>query len=280
MRFHQSPITYVMEVELKVNDLQKMRDFYTNIVGFSILEASETRVVLTADGKTGLLVLEQLPVLSSRQTAGLYHVAFLLPKRRDLANFTRHLVKHDIHFGGGDHLVSEALYFNDVEGNGIEIYADRDPEGWRWQDREVAMATYPVDFDDLLKEAVDTFTQLPKATVIGHLHLQVNDLDANERFYHEGLGFDIVSRYGNQALFMSDGGYHHHVAMNTWQRGSLPTPTKDDHGIKSFSLNVDKKHRNQIVQRLQALGCVVNHSNGTMVVDDPTGIKVYLRDIA
>jgi catechol 2,3-dioxygenase len=281
MRFHQSPIKYVTEVVLKVNDLQKMRNFYMNIIGFSILEASETRVMLTADGKTGLLVLEQLPVVSSpRSTAGLYHVAFLLPQRRDLANFTHHLVQHNIQFGAGDHLVSEALYLNDVEGNGIEIYADRDPDGWRWQDREVAMATYPVDFDDLLKEAVETFTHLPKATVIGHLHLQVNDLDANERFYHEGLGFDIVSRYGHQALFMSDGGYHHHVAMNTWQSGSLLTPTKDDHGIKSYSLNVDKKHHDQLKQRLQALGYVVHQSNGTMVVDDPTGIKVYLRDVA
>ena len=116
--------------------------------------------------------------------------------------------------------------------------------------------------------------------MIGHLHLQVNDLDANERFYHEGLGFDIVSRYGHQALFMSDGGYHHHVAMNTWQSGSLLTPTKDDHGIKSYSLNVDKKHHDQLKQRLQALGYVVHQSNGTMVVDDPTGIKVYLRDVA
>ena len=133
MNFHQDPIKHIKQVVLKVNDLESMSQFYKDIFGFQVIKVNDKHIELGANKQESILILEQLdqPDESQALRIGLYHVAYLLPSRADLASFTYHLIKHKIQFGAGDHHVSEALYFNDIEGNGIEVYADRDYKGWQ-----------------------------------------------------------------------------------------------------------------------------------------------------
>src|SRR5690606_31295268 len=149
---------------------------------------------LTADGKTNILSLEQPSDVIPKQgrTTGLYHFALLLPEKKDLANIVVHLVENGIRFGSSDHLVSEALYLHDPDGNEIEIYIDRAPSDWSWSGEEVAMAVDPLDFERLLKNREDTWKGLPEETVMGHIHLHVSELVKTEEFYVKGLGFDVV----------------------------------------------------------------------------------------
>jgi catechol 2,3-dioxygenase len=119
--------------------------------------------------------------------------------------------------GASDHLVSEAIYLNDPDGNGIEIYADRAREEWPWQDGEIAMKTLRLDLQELLQEAGDTrWDGAPDGTVIGHVHLRVGDPAEAEKWWRETLGFDTMAHYGASAVFLASGGYHHHVGANAW----------------------------------------------------------------
>ncbi len=280
MNFHQDPIKHIKQVVLKVNDLESMSQFYKDIFGFQVIKVNDKHIELGANKQESILILEQLdqPDESQALRIGLYHVAYLLPSRADLASFTYHLIKHNIQFGAGDHHVSEALYFNDIEGNGIEVYADRDYKGWQWHANQVSMTTEAVDFDDLLQVAQKPFTQAPAGTLIGHVHLQVSDLEANEAFYHQGLGFDIVHRYGDHALFLSDEGYHHHVAMNTWGGGRLVKPTTTSRGLKTMSLSIsDEAERTQILRQLQALGYQPQADKDHLSIVDPNGIIIKIE---
>jgi len=206
MKFHQPPHIYTREVILKVTDLDKLTRFYTEIIGFTVLEKGDNRVVLTADGKNPLLVLEQPEHILPKEPrrTGLYHFALLLPTRADLGKAIKHFSKHQIPLGASDHLVSEALYLSDPDGNGIEIYRDRDPETWKWQNDFVAMSTDPLDARAIVEESgSEEWKGLPEGTLMGHVHLHVASLPETQAFY-EALGFNVVTHYP-QALFMSTG---------------------------------------------------------------------------
>lgn len=280
MVFHKPPTTFIEKVILKVADLQKMTRYYEEVIGFILLEKQENAVSLTADGKTTLLELKQLEHVESKasQTAGLYHFALLLPARTDLANIVRHFIDGDIRFGAGDHLVSEALYLSDPEGNGIEIYVDRPSVDWNWQDDEVQMTTEQVDFENLLTESPGKGWQgLPAQTVMGHLHLQVSEIVVNERFYMEGIGFQLANRYGNQALFVSDNKYHHHLAFNTWAGIGIPNATNHMTGIEAYTIIFpDEAARKKTIEQLQALSITVEKVDDTYFTHDPSNIRVEL----
>ena len=164
----------------------------------------------------------------------------LLPDRRDLARAVQHLIDEGYPLQGmSDHLVSEALYLSDPDGNGIEIYADRPRETWRTRNGQLELATVPLNLNDLLGELDDDdspWTGLPSGTCIGHVHLHVADLEAAEAFYRNVLGFDLVSRYGPSASFVSAGGYHHHIGMNTWAGVGVPSPPPDAVGLRQFTV--------------------------------------------
>src|SRR4051812_31941684 len=164
-------------------------------------------------------------------TTGLFHLAILVPTRVELARAARRVMRFGWSLtGASDHLVSEALYLNDPEGNGIEIYRDRPREEWRYDERgEMQMATIPLDLDGVMGELAPDANGdagMPAGTRTGHVHLQVSELPAAEEFYEHGLGFDVTVRSYPGALFVSAGGYHHHIGMNTWtsQGGSPPPP--------------------------------------------------------
>ncbi|WP_456272362.1 VOC family protein [Bacillus sp. AK031] len=278
MNFHQKPVTYVGQVTLKVQNLERSLLFYKEVIGFNILEQTERTASLTADGQTALVTLEQPEDIAPKtgRTTGLYHFAILLPERADLANIVQHFADIRLPLGSSDHLVSEALYFSDPDGNGIEIYADRDPSGWSWNDGAVKMAVDPLNFEDLLSiKRENPWNGLPAGTVMGHIHLHVSELKKTEEFYTKGLGFDVVSRFGDQALFISDGKYHHHIGLNTWNGVGAPPPAANSVGLKSYSLVLpSEEKRNQVVDQLRKIGV---HVTDDFVTEDPSGNRICLN---
>jgi len=276
--FHQSPVIYVRDVSLKVQNLERSIEFYIDVIGFKLLQKEGNKAYMTADGKQAILTLEQPEDVVPKQgrTAGLYHFAILLPTRKDLSKFLRHIAEIRYPIGAGDHLVSEALYLNDLDGNGIEVYRDRPPETWKWNGELVHMDTLPVDFEDLLAETAEPWQGLPADTKMGHIHLHVSDLSKAEKFYTEGLGFDIVSYYPN-AIFLSSGKYHHHVAINTWAGVGVPPTPENGVGLKSYTVVLpDEEKRQETVQRLQALGAPVKKDGEIYITKDPSQNTIHL----
>lgn len=279
MKFHSKPNTYVGHVNIKVQDLDRSLTFYQEVLGFQILEQNDKTVRLTADGKTSVLSIEQPENIVPKQgkTTGLYHFALLLPKRSDLADIVHHFMNIGIRYGSSDHLVSEALYLADPDGNGIEIYIDRDPSEWNWSNGEVIMAVDPLNFEDLLSAGKQqSWKGLPSGTVMGHIHLHVSELKKTEEFYSKGLGFEVVNRYGDQALFISTGKYHHQIALNTWAGVGAPTPAENSVGLESFTIVLaDEAARNTIIAQLKSIGASVTEENGSFVSYDPSGNRIY-----
>ncbi|MEH7493894.1 VOC family protein [Neobacillus niacini] len=277
--FHQSPNIYSSEVNLKVKNLDYALTFYQNIMGFKVLEKTDRKAVLTADGKKPLVTLEQPEnvIPKEERMSGLYHFAILLPSRADLSVFLRHFLGTGYPLGAADHYVSEALYITDPDGNGIEVYRDRPSNEWTWENGLVDMATVELDGNSILAESDAEWTGLPPGTIMGHIHLHVGDLQKAEEFYTKGLGFNIVSHYP-QAVFLSTGGYHHHIAINTWQGVGVPTPPENSVGLNWYSLVFpDNAARESAIERLKELGTSVEKEADYYVTSDPSGNKIRLE---
>ncbi|SFE99194.1 VOC family protein [Alteribacillus iranensis] len=282
MSFHHKPNKYVKNVTIKVQHLERSLRYYREVIGFQVLEETTTTAKLTTDGENNILTLVQPenPLPKERRATGLYHFAILVPRRSDLANIVFHLIDKGIRIGSSDHLVSEALYLNDPDGNGIEIYVDRDPKTWSWKNEEVMMTVDPLDFKDLLQAGnpEETWNGLPDGTLMGHIHLHVSRLDEAEEFYVKGLGYDIVNRFGDQALFISSGKYHHHIALNTWAGVGVPSPPKNSAGLDSFTIDLpDETVKDQVVSRLEKIGARVTEENEKVVTTDPSGNRIQLE---
>ncbi|MFG6117658.1 VOC family protein [Thalassobacillus sp. B23F22_16] len=281
MSFHRKPITFVNRVNIKVQHLERSLEYYQEVIGLKILEQSNNKAKLTADGKTCILSIEQPDNVIPKQgrTTGLYHFAILVPSRSDLANIVQHLIAKGIRLGSSDHLVSEALYLNDPDGNGIEIYVDRDPSVWEWRNGEVAMTVDPLDFANLLKDgdSEKAWDGLPADTVMGHIHLHVSHLHEAEEFYTKGLGFEVVNRFGDQALFISAGNYHHHIGLNTWNGVGAPEAPQNSVGLESFTILMpDEEYRKNVVASLERIGATVTEDNGIVTTKDPSGNRIHL----
>ncbi|MCZ8516683.1 VOC family protein [Paenibacillus filicis] len=280
MNFHRNPNTYVGQLNLKVQNLQRALQFYQEVIGFKVLDQTEKTANLTADGKTVLLSIEQPDnvVPMQERTTGLYHFALLLPTRTDLAQIVQHFAKIGLQFGSSDHLVSESLYLSDPDGNGIEVFRDRDPSEWVWNNGEVEVSVDPLNFRDLLSCVNQkTWRGLPAGTVMGHIHLHVSELRMTEEFYVKGLGFEVVIRYGTQALFISTGKYHHHIGLNTWNGLGAPRPSENSVGLKSFTLiypNITA--RDHVVAHLENIGAPITEENSTFATTDPSGNRILL----
>lgn len=277
-QFHQKPMTFVEEVSIKVKDLGAALTFYQTIIGLHILEQTDRKAVLTTDGKRPLVTLEQPidVVPKTGRASGLYHFALLLPSRADLSVFLRHLLETRYPFGAADHYVSEALYITDPDGNGIEVYRDRPVSEWTWQDKLVEMATEQLDGEGILAESDAPWTGLAAGTIMGHINLHVGDLKKAEQFYTKGLGFDVVSYYP-QAAFLSTGGYHHHIAINTWQGIGAPTPPENSVGLNWYSIVYpNAEGRAQAIHQLEQLGASVVAEDNYFVTYDPAGNRIRL----
>ena len=260
--FHKKPNLYPAHVQLKVSNLKRSIEYYTTIIGFKVLQQTESEAYLTTDGQTSLVSLVEVQnALPLKQGfAGLYHLALLLPSRKDLGNIVQHFVDLNVRLGAADHDVSEALYLNDPDGNGIEIYIDRDETEWTWNEHEqVHMVTDQLNFQPILEAADGKWDGLPVDTVMGHIHLSVVNLDKSEQFYTNVLDYNVVTRYGAQALFISTGKYHHHFGLNTWNSNNGHAPTEDMVGLKSFTIVLkDEQYADEVKQSLTDHGFIVD----------------------
>jgi catechol 2,3-dioxygenase len=232
----------------------------------------EDRVLIQLDEK------KTARTVPRRGLLGLYHFAILLPDRESLGSFVEHLADIGAYAGMSDHLVSEAVYLTDPDGLGIEVYADRDRTTWTAVNDQIEMATKPLDVQNLIAAANGKkWSGMPVGTTIGHVHLYVGDIDKAADFYHSGLGFDkIVWNYPG-ALFMSAGGYHHHLGVNTWAQGSPPA-TDDDARLLDWELVLpDAAKAKEAADALENAGYVVERSGGVVHARDPWGTMLRFR---
>lgn len=266
-------------VVLRVADLGRSVGFYTSALGFRAAQGG--RGAELSAGAEVLLELIEAPGAEPKPewATGLYHFAVLLPTRADLGRALRHLVDTGTPVqGAADHRVSEAVYLADPDGNGIEIYRDRPRAEWPRIGDKIQMATDPLDAKGVLAEADREgrrLAGLPDGTTIGHIHLQVGEIPAGEEFYVRRLGFAVVAALPS-ALFVSAGGYHHHVGMNTWtSRGQ--GPVNGAAGLEEFHVMVpDAAAREAVVERLSEAGLAVDRSDGDPAVADPWQNRVRL----
>jgi catechol 2,3-dioxygenase len=268
-------------VTLRVRDLDKVADYYRDAIGLAVMTRTATGARLGAGG-VPLLDLERREgaAREARNAAGLYHTAFLMPTRKDLARWLVHAAKNRIPLSGfADHLVSESVYLDDPEGNGIEIYADRAPELWQWNAGTVAMATDQLDIDGLLAltgTATTDYATAPEGLRIGHMHLRVGDLDQADRFYGGTLGFDPTRRRSG-AAFLSSGRYHHHLGINVWQSQGAGRRDDTATGLAWFSLEIATPEILQAQeQRLRQAGATATAVPDGFETADPWGTRIRL----
>ncbi len=279
--FRLPDATHVGRVRLQVADLDRSIAYYEKVLGLSVIDRSERSASLGARSEEATLVeLEELkgarPV-PRRGLLGLYHFAVLLPERQSLGKFVAHLEVLGEKAGMSDHLVSEAIYLTDPDGLGIEVYADRPASEWRVEEGQIAMATKPLDVNDLIAAAGgDSWSGAPSGTKMGHVHFHVGDIVEAERFYHNALGLDKIVWGYPGALFMSAGGYHHHVGTNTWAVGS-PVASDNDARLLLWDLVLpDSESAVKAAESVETAGFDVASEGGIAIAKDPWGIKVRL----
>jgi catechol 2,3-dioxygenase len=277
------PATTLGLVRLTVSKLDRSREFYERVIGLRVTELEDGAVALSVAGEVPLIELRgeaSAPPLN-RRAPGLYHLAVLMPTRLDLAFALARLAQARWPLdGASDHLVSEALYLSDPDGNGIEIYRDRPRAEWPRVGNELQMATMALDLDDVLSELRATSelqANAPAGTKIGHVHLQVSDIGEAEAFYHGVLGFDVMVRGYPGALFLSAGGYHHHVGLNTWHSAGAAPAAPGSVGLRSFTVELpDRASLAPVLARVEAAGAPHERRPDGVLVRDPFGNGVLL----
>jgi catechol 2,3-dioxygenase len=253
-------------VELSVSDLGQSLAYWQNAIGLRVLSREDGTAELGAD--TPLLrFVEEPGARPADGFTGLFHVALLVPDRRSLGRFLGHAAREQIPLEGlSDHDVSEAIYLRDPDRHGIEIYADRPREQWEGKVGEL-LTTRPLDAGSLLAEAgADGFDGMPDGTTIGHVHLRVRDVDETIGFYRDYLGMGLTAQLGDQAAFLSAGGYHHHIGGNTWEtRGAPPAPEGTARLLRFAIVLPDENELARVAERV-----------GGESVEDPSGNRLLL----
>jgi catechol 2,3-dioxygenase len=277
------PDTSIGKVRLRVADLDDLTTFYERVIGLDTSERDGGRTRLGPVGGEPLIELVSAPGAPRAPTfsTGLFHLAILVPDRAELARSLQRLAGTGWRLtGASDHLVSEALYLQDPEGNGIEIYRDRPREEWRRNGDEVAMATLPLDLESVLGELQNGDAPaegLPAGTTMGHVHLQAADIPSAEAFYNGALGLDVTVRSYPGALFLSAGGYHHHLGLNTWQSQGAPPPPEGALGLDHYELVLPSaEERDSAADRLAQAGADHQRNDEGVLATDPSGNRVLL----
>jgi catechol 2,3-dioxygenase len=274
--------THIGAVKLQVSDLKQSLAYYENVVGFRVLRRAGHHATLGAQGADRVLLelreKKGIRPVPRRGLLGLYHFAILLPDRPSLGRFLQHLANIGASPGMSDHFVSEAIYLQDPDNLGIEVYADRPRTEWREEDGQLAMTTVPLDVRSVLAAGAGTeWTGLPAGTTIGHVHLHVGDIDEASRFYHDALGFDRTVWSYPGALFLSAGGYHHHLGTNTWARGA-PSAGENDARLLEWELVLPSADDVSAAARsLSAMSGEVHRAADGVVARDPWGTQLRLR---
>jgi catechol 2,3-dioxygenase len=287
--------SHIGRVRLRVGDLERSLRFYRDVLGFQVARDERSRIALAprpddqpgdgTDGALKLIVLEERPGIRRRPsrpaTTGLYHVALLVPSRAELGRALLGL--HQAQYpsrGTSDHAVSESLYLDDPDGNGLEIYADRPRTEWPVRDGVVQMTVDPMDVEGVISAAQPVSTPwrgLPGGTVVGHVHFTVSHLERAVRFYREVIGFDMMMRIPSLAA-VSAGGYHHHVNLNTWAGEGAPPDSDQVAGLAGWELRVpDARARRDLIDRLARAGALSGSPSGA-VASDPDAIPIDIED--
>ncbi|MBS7577002.1 MULTISPECIES: VOC family protein [unclassified Enterococcus] len=280
-KFQISAATQLGHLSLKVADLEEQTKFYTEVIGLELLNQTNLTSILGVD-KQILLVLKKIsnPLPITKKT-GLFHVAFLLPSRNDLGNALIHYLTNKAPLiGASDHGYSEALYLNDPEGNGIEIYCDKDRKFWDIRpDGEIVGITVELDGDNLIESADGKWQGFPKGSKIGHVHLKVADLQETELFYTRVLGLDLKTNYGDQAKFFAAGDYHHHIGSNIWLGRHTPAMVANDLGLDYYTFSVvNAQELTRLEQHWQAISAnYLKETFDSLSILDPNGIKIKIQ---
>lgn len=273
-------------VHLTVADLAVTGAFYNEVLGFRLAHQAGFTRYLSSNGSYPFhLVLTGQPgKRPPRRSAGLYHFAILYPSREDLAQALKRVL--DVGWpiaGASDHGVSEAIYLADPEGNGIELYVDRDRARWPFEDSTLVMPTRPLQLDGLLALARGPWTGMAAGTRVGHIHLRVSDLAKAETFYSGMLGFAVTVRGYPGALFFAAGGYHHHIGANIWAGSHLAPSDPQAPGLRTFTVHLpDRAALAQVVRRIERAGSPLESATDygrtvACTVRDPDGIQVTLE---
>jgi catechol 2,3-dioxygenase len=272
--------THVGAVRLQVADLRRSVDYYSTVIGLRVIEHDDNAVALGAhDSNTRLVFLQEkngIQPAPARGAYGLYHFAILVPNRPALGRFATHVGRLGVRVGMADHWVSEALYLTDPDGLGIEVYADRPRDRWQYRGGELAMATEPLDIGSVMAAAdQQPWTGAPAGTAIGHIHLHVGAIEPAAAFYHSALGFDKTVWSYPGALFMSAGGYHHHLGTNTWSRG--PSATDDQARLLEWELVVPEiADLGAIGRRMRSAGYDARETERGWLAADPWGTRLRI----
>ena len=275
------PGTSIGKVRLRVADIDALTEFYERVVGLRGVERDGDIARLGAEGGEPLVELVSTPGASPAPSysTGLFHMAILVPDRPELARSLRRVIEQGWRLtGASDHLVSEALYLRDPEGNGIEIYRDRPRDHWGHSNGELQMATLPLDLDDVLADegSGGPANGMPPGTTMGHVHLRVADIPAAEAFYHRALGLEVMVRSYPGALFVAAGGYHHHIGLNTWETQGAPAPPEGSLGLDRYELVLpDENERDAAAGRVGEIGDPM-HTDDGVLARDPSGNHVLL----
>lgn len=296
--FRLPAATRLGPVCLQVGDLERSLAFYDEVLGMRVLEREPGRARLGggaaspsgAEASAAASALVELRERKgvrpapSRSRTGLFHFALLLPERAELGRFLAHARDLGLAPGAGDHLVSESLYLQDPDGLGIEVYADRPPSRWRRVGRELRMATDPLDLPGLLEAAGgEPWRGMPAATVLGHVHLHVGDLDRAAGFYSGALGFDRTVWSYPGALFFAAGGYHHHLGTNVWSGRDAPPPAAYEAQLLDWTIVLpDEASLEAVAGSLERAGLAAERGHGAgggaeVRTRDPWGTAVRLR---
>lgn len=268
------PDTTLGYVHLTVSDLERSLAFFQQVLGFQVHRHEGDTAHLGA-GRADLLLLTERPQARRvSYTTGLYHFAILVPSRLELAQVLKRIVETRTPVQGfADHLVSEAIYLPDPDGNGIEIYRDRPRAQWPFKDGQLQMGTDPLEVDDLLGELTghpEPWSGLHSDTTLGHVHLHVADIAQAEAFYRDLLGFDLMQRYGPTASFLSAGGYHHHLGINTWAGVGAPPPPPDAVGLRWYIIRLpNAAELARVADRVRRAGVKIEEHQAGLFLRDP-----------
>jgi catechol 2,3-dioxygenase len=276
-----APATALGPVHLTVRRLERSLEYYEGAIGLRVLERQPDRASLGAGASELLVLVEELGARPAHGYTGLYHFALLLPERRDLARWLGHAASDHVPLVGlSDHVVSEALYLRDPDGHGIEIYCDRPRETWEGRVSE-RMTTMPLDVADLMSVLPDAqqepFQALPEGTVMGHVHLKVASIPQTIAFYRDVVGMGLMARLGSSAAFLSAGGYHHHLGVNTWESAGAPPAPPGTAALRHATVVLpDLVERERLLERVRAAGQAASNTPEGPAVTDPSGNVLVL----
>lgn len=272
----------LQSITLRVKSLEAQLQFYQEVLGLTLLEQESNQITLSANKIHPLIILQQDENVVQKPTnaIGLFHLALLVPSREDLAYVIKNLQQKGVRFdGASDHLFSEAFYLTDPEGNGIEIYRDRPRQEWpRSENGELIAASNPIDLQGIMSLYNENrkWIGFPEGTVLGHLHLQVSQLKEAGNFYLQALGLEEITRFHDSALFMSTGGYHHHVAVNTWRTKGTTLPTKTFTGVMNYSITLSSEtESDKLISHLKDLQVEIQQNEHGFSLLDPNQVRIF-----